>query len=492
MTADTSLEQTPAARIRAWVETRRDQFIALADAIWDHPETRFEEHLSSALLADALEAEGFYVERGVAGMETAFVASIGSGSPVIALLGEFDALPGLSQRGGASAFEPLEPGGHGHGCGHNLLGTAALAAAVAVRDELHSCGRLEGAGTVRFYGCPGEEGGSGKTFMVREGLFDDVDVALTWHPMTFTGLFSTPTLANIQAYFRFHGTAAHAANSPHLGRSALDAVELMNIGANYLREHVPEQARLHYAVTDAGGNSPNVVQSSAEVLYLVRAPDMAETEDIYARLQDVARGAALMTGTSVEVTFDKACSSYLPNRTLEALMFEQMDILGAPDFDEQNQHYARDIADTITPAGRRADLDTMRRMTGRDTQASIDAFEDQVLADAVLAPGDGREIMKGSTDVGDVSRVVPTAQCYVSCFAIGTALHTWQVVAQGRSALGHKGMLRAADILGATTLRLLEDPERVNQARDELARVNARTPYLCPIPQGVTPSPLAS
>ncbi|WP_299256695.1 amidohydrolase [uncultured Kushneria sp.] len=347
MTAEAPLEETPAARISARIEARRDRFIALADAVWDHPETRFEEHVSSRLLADALEAEGFHVERGVAGMETAFVASIGSGAPVIALLGEFDALTGLSQRGGASAHEPLEPGGNGHGCGHNLLGTAALAAAVAARDDLRSRGRLEGAGTLRFYGCPGEEGGSGKTFMVREGLFDDVDAALTWHPMTFTGLFSTPTLANIQAYFRFHGTAAHAANSPHLGRSALDAVELMNVGANYLREHVPDQARLHYAMTDSGGASPNVVQSSAEVLYLVRAPTMSETEEIYARLQDVARGAALMTGTSVEVTFDKACSSYLPNRTLEALMFEQMQALGAPAFDEGDQRYARTIADTI-------------------------------------------------------------------------------------------------------------------------------------------------
>lgn len=327
--------------------------------------------------------------------------------------------------------------------------------------------------------------------MVRDGLFDDVDAALTWHPMTFTGIFSTPTLANIQAYFRFHGTAAHAANSPHLGRSALDAVELMNIGANYLREHVPDQARLHYAMTDSGGTSPNVVQSSAEVLYLVRAPDMAETEAIYARLQDVARGAALMTGTSVEVTFDKACSSYLPNRTLEALMFEQMQALGAPAFDDRDQYYARAIAETLTPSARQADLDGMRRMTGHETQSRIEAFERQPLADTVLAPGDGREIMKGSTDVGDVSRVVPTAQCYVSCLAIGTALHTWQVVAQGRSALGHKGMLRAAEVLGSTAVRLLEDPECLRKARRELLEANERTPYTCPIPQGVTPSPLA-
>ncbi|WP_438766405.1 amidohydrolase [Kushneria sp. TE3] len=491
MSADAATDD-PTARISALIKARREPFIALADAVWDHPETRFEEHVSSRLLSDALEAEGFHIERGVAGMATAFVASIGSGAPVIALLGEFDALAGLSQRGGASTHEPLKAGGNGHGCGHNLLGSAALAAAVAAKDDLAARGALEGRGTLRFYGCPGEEGGSGKTFMVREGLFDDVDAALTWHPMTFTGLFSTPTLANIQAYFRFHGTAAHAANSPHLGRSALDAVELMNIGANYLREHVPEQARLHYAITDSGGTSPNVVQSSAEVLYLVRAPTMSETEDIYARLQDVARGAELMTGTRVEVTFDKACSSYLPNRTLEALMFEQMQTLGAPAFDESDQRYARAIADTITPVGRQADLDGMRRMTGPDTRASIDAFEQQALADTVLAPGDGREIMKGSTDVGDVSRVVPTAQCYVSCFAIGTALHTWQVVAQGRSALGHKGMLRAAEVLASTAVRLLEDPECLQKARRELLETSERTPYTCPIPEGVTPSPLTS
>ncbi|GHC29657.1 peptidase M20 [Kushneria pakistanensis] len=491
MTADAACRDSSTARISARIEARREQFIALADAIWDHPETRFEEHVSSRLLADALEAEGFHVERGVAGMATAFVASVGSGAPVIALLGEFDALTGLSQRGGASAHEPLEPGGNGHGCGHNLLGTAALAAAVAARDYLQEQGGLEDGGTLRFYGCPGEEGGSGKTFMVRDGLFDDVDAALTWHPMTFTGIFSTPTLANIQAYFRFYGTAAHAANSPHLGRSALDAVELMNVGTNYLREHVPDQARLHYAITDSGGTSPNVVQNSAEVLYLVRAPEMLDTEEIYARLQDVARGAALMTGTRVEVHFDKACSSYLPNRALETVMFEQMQALGALPFDDDDQRYARTIADTHSDADRRSDLAAMRQATGPATQALINTLSEQALLETVLDYAPSLQIMKGSTDVGDVSRVVPTAQCYVSCFAIGTALHTWQVVAQGRSALGHKGMLHAGKVLGATAVQILRDPARLSQARQELDASLASSPYVCPIGPDIQPSPLA-
>ncbi|SUI69481.1 Aminobenzoyl-glutamate utilization protein B [Serratia quinivorans] len=239
--------------INQYIDQHQPQFSALSDSIWDHPETRFTETYSANLLADALEQEGFRLERGVGGIETAFIASYGSGQPVIALLGEYDALAGLSQQAGCATPQPLVENGNGHGCGHNLLGTAALAGAFAVKAWMQQQ-RL--TGTVRFYGCPGEEGGSGKTFMVREGLFDDVDAALTWHPEGFSGMFNTSTLANIQAAFQFKGIAAHAANSPHLGRSALDAVTLMNTGANFLREHIVQEARLHYAVTNTGGSSP--------------------------------------------------------------------------------------------------------------------------------------------------------------------------------------------------------------------------------------------
>ena len=288
------------------IDTRCQTFTDIADEIWDHPETRFEEFWSAERLASALEAEGFTLTREAGGIPNAFIASFGSGKPVIALLGEYDALAGLSQQAHCATAHATTPGANGHGCGHNLLGTAAFAGAVAVKSWLEQHG---GSGTVRFYGCPGEEGGSGKTFMVREGLFDDVDAAVTWHPEAFAGMFNVSTLANIQAAWRFKGVAAHAANSPHLGRSALDAVTLMTTGTNFLNEHIIEKARVHYAITDTGGISPNVVQAQAEVLYLIRAPEMADAQQIYARIEKIAQGAALMTETTVECRFDKACTS---------------------------------------------------------------------------------------------------------------------------------------------------------------------------------------
>lgn len=303
------------------IDTRCQTFTDIADDIWDHPETRFEEFWSAERLASALEAEGFTLTREAGGIPNAFIASYGSGKPVIALLGEYDALAGLSQQAHCATAQSATPGANGHGCGHNLLGTAAFAGAVAVKSWLEQHG---GSGTVRFYGCPGEEGGSGKTFMVREGLFDDVDAAVTWHPEAFAGMFNVSTLANIQAAWRFKGIAAHAANSPHLGRSALDAVTLMTTGTNFLNEHIIEKARVHYAITDTGGISPNVVQAQAEVLYLIRAPEMADAQQIYARIEKIAQGAAMMTETTVECRFDKACSSYLPNRTLEAAMYRAL------------------------------------------------------------------------------------------------------------------------------------------------------------------------
>ncbi|EIW7462452.1 p-aminobenzoyl-glutamate hydrolase subunit AbgB, partial [Escherichia coli] len=245
------------------IEADRQRYTDIADQIWDHPETRFEEFWSAEHLASALESAGFTVTRNVGNIPNAFIASFGQGKPVIALLGEYDALAGLSQQAGCAQPTSVTPGENGHGCGHNLLGTAAFAAAIAVKKWLEQYGQ---GGTVRFYGCPGEEGGSGKTFMVREGVFDDVDAALTWHPEAFAGMFNTRTLANIQASWRFKGIAAHAANSPHLGRSALDAVTLMTTGTNFLNEHIIEKARVHYAITNSGGISPNVVQAQAEVL----------------------------------------------------------------------------------------------------------------------------------------------------------------------------------------------------------------------------------
>jgi aminobenzoyl-glutamate utilization protein B len=471
-----------------YIDQHQARFSALSDAIWDQPETRFTETFAAGLLSGALEQEGFHIEQAAGGIDTAFIASYGSGQPVIALLGEYDALAGLSQQAGCSTRAPLVADGHGHGCGHNLLGTAALAAACAVKAWLQQNGT---AGTVRFYGCPGEEGGSGKTFMVREGLFNDVDAALTWHPEGFSGMFNTATLANIQAAFHFSGIASHAANAPHLGRSALDAVTLMNTGANFLREHIIPEARLHYAVTNSGGNSPNVVQAEAEVLYLVRAPQLDQLQDIYQRVTDIARGAALMTGTAMSVRFEKACSNYQPNRALERLMYRQLSHFGLPAYSEKERQFAAEIGQTLSADDRRNARLNAARTGAAAGQQWAEALGDRVLTDSVAPYSASEEVLYGSTDVGDVSWVAPTAQCFTPCFAFGTPLHSWQLVAQGRTSIAHKGMCLAGKTLAATALALFSDADLLAEAQREFHQQRARQPYHCPIPVGIKPTPLA-
>ncbi|MGG7795614.1 M20 family metallopeptidase [Klebsiella aerogenes] len=467
------------------IESRRDDFCAIADDIWDHPETRFQEFWSAARLADALEAEGFQLSRHAGGIPNAFIASFGEGKPVIALLGEFDALAGLSQQAHSAEPTSATPGENGHGCGHNLLGTAAFAAAVAAKQWLQQHG---GSGTLRFYGCPGEEGGSGKTFMVREGLFDDIDAALTWHPEAWAGMFSTSTLANIQAAWRFTGTAAHAANSPHLGRSALDAVTLMTTGSNFLNEHIIEKARVHYAITDTGGVSPNVVQAQAEVLYLIRAPEIADVQQIFARIEKIAQGAALMTETSVSCRFEKACSSYLPNRTLEAAMYQAVCHYGTPQWSNEERAFAADIRATLGVNDIQNSLKNIAGTSGEEGKAFARRHHDTVLIDEVAPWAATEYVLAGSTDVGDVSWKAPVAQCFSPCFAIGTPLHSWQLVSQGRTSIAHKGMLLAGKILGATAIRLFSDRPLLEASQQELAQVLAVSPYQCPIPRDVVPS----
>ncbi|MBP0443685.1 amidohydrolase [Roseomonas sp. SSH11] len=465
-------------RLSDAVEAKAPAFTELSDRIWAMPELRFAEQRSVEAQIALLEAEGFRVTRNVAGIPTAFMAEAGEDGPVIGFLGEFDALAGLSQEAGVAEQRALEAGGNGHGCGHNLLGAGAMLAAVSARDALREAGMK---GRVRYYGCPGEEGGSGKTFMAREGVFDGLDAAITWHPGAFNGVMSIRNLANYQVYFRFKGKAAHAAGSPHLGRSALDAVELMNVGVNYLREHMPQEARVHYAITNSGGISPNVVQANAEVLYLIRAPKVAEAAALFERVKACAEGAAIMTGTSWSFEIDKACSELMQNRTLETVLHGNFQTIGAPEHDEADQRFAAEIRRTLSAE------DIASEVASYGAAAEMG---EAVLHEGVLPFGGTPITQAGSTDVGDVSQIVPTVQAFGGCWAIGTPFHTWQVVAQGQSAHAHKGMVQVAKVMAATALDGFRDPELLARAKAELQQRRGGKDYACPIPADVLAPPL--
>jgi aminobenzoyl-glutamate utilization protein B len=466
------------------LQKHEKDYIDISRQIWDNPELRFEETTSSGILANYLEENNFTVERGIADISTAFSASYGSGGPIIAFLGEFDALSNLSQEAENLEQKAIEEGGNGHGCGHHMLGTGAMAAAIAARDYLVE-NNLEG--TIRFYGCPGEEGGSGKTFMAREGVFDDISLAICWHPWDFTQVWVNETLANYQVAFKFKGVSSHAASSPHLGRSALDAVELMNVGANYLREHIEDSARLHYAVTNTGGVSPNVVQAEAEVLYLMRDLTVEKAGAIYERVKKIAEGAALMTETEVSVRFEKACSNYLRNHVLEEVMKDQLQGINDLSYSEEELDFAGKIQDTLSS-------DELSHSTSKVTEAYHKAGQD---APHSLAPLVGLvpyskavNLLPGSTDVGDVSQIAPTVQCLAACYAFGTQMHTWQTVTQGKTSYAAKGMMHASQIMAQTVGAMLEQPDKIEAAAKEFNHKKGGEAYKCPIPEGVTPSKL--
>jgi aminobenzoyl-glutamate utilization protein B len=471
------------------IEEKRDFFIDVDRKIWEYAETAFTEFKSADTLCEALKTEGFTVERPVAGVDTAFCGSWGQGSPVIAFLGEYDALSGLSQKAGVTEKDPLVPGENGHGCGHNNLGAGALAAAVAFREYLKNTGMQ---GTVRYYGCPGEEGGSGKAFMARAGVFNDVDIALTWHPGSVNAVFPFSSLANFQVAYRFLGVSAHAASCPHLGRSALDAVELMNMGVNYLREHVVPEARMHYAITDSGGFSPNVVQPKAEVLYLLRAPMTLQVEEIYGRVNDIARGAALMTGTKVEIVFIKACANVIQNNVVEEVLYRNYSELGVPAYSDEDREFARKIFEGIAPSERSQDLDQYSAPGGTVGKEAARRLRERPLADEVLPYGPSEFVLPGSTDVGDVSWNVPTGQIWVGTWPNHTPGHSWQIVSTGGVSLSHKGMLHAGKVLAAAAVDFLHDPALIEKAKNELQNRLDGNPYRCAIPDDVMPRPMNS
>lgn len=451
----------------------------IAKAVWDHPEAGFLEYESSRIQVEFLKEQGFEVEENVAGTVTGYVAKYGHGHPVIALLGEFDALYGLGQEADVAEYRP-DGCEMGHGCGHHLLGTGVIGAGLLIRDYLKESGR---EGTVLVCGCPAEESGSGKAYMARDGVFEGTDIALAWHPGLLHQVGTGSSQSCIQCYFRFHGVASHAAGSPEKGRSALDAVELMDIGVNYLREHMENTDRVHYAITNSGGKSPNVVQAEAEVKYLVRSTSNPKCQALYERVCNIARGAALMTETKLEIIFDEGLSNTIVNFTLEKAMNEVFHELGAPEYTEEELAYAQKFRDSWP---REFTMDDINDHV-KDKRALLRNMKESPICTYVVDNEFTDHCDMGSTDVGDVSWVVPTETINTACYSYGAGAHSWQWVAQGKSSIAMKGMYKAAEVLAKTAEKLIENPDLVAEAKAEHQGRLSGMKYECLIPADVKP-----
>ena len=460
-----------------FLEAKEGMLVELATAIWQRPELGLHEHFASQLISASLEEAGFSVEVGVGQMPTAFVASWGQGSPIIGILGEYDALPGLSQHL-KPMRNPIEEGAPGHGCGHNLLGVGALGAALAVKEAMER-GRVPG--TIRYYGCPAEETLVGKIFMAREGVFDDLDAALSWHPGYANSLWASTTTAMNSFKVNYHGIASHAGGAPEAGRSALDGVQLMDVGVNYMREHVISDARIHCVITE-GGKAPNVVPPYAQVWYYVRAANRQQVDQIYAWMLDIAKGAALMTGTTHDIEFLTGCYNTLGNDTIGDVLLEKLSVVGAPQYTDEEKALARKLQETF-PAGSIEKSLKQNKMTREEIG--------DPLSETIVEPRNKGELMGGSTDVGDVSYITPTAQIRTCCQALGTPGHSWQNVVTSGSTIGFKGMMVAAKALALTSLDLETHEDLRAAARREFEEATGGREYVSPLPEGAIPPPAA-
>lgn len=472
--------QSDLQQIQNFLNDTAAKWTQLANSVWHCAELNWRESKSAKLLSDALTAEGFSVTLAPYEMPTAFTAHFGTSGPVIAFLGEYDALPGLSQTAALPVHQPLLENAPGHGCGHNLLGCGSLAAAVALK-EYFAQNNIDAQ--VRYYGCPAEEDGGGKVFFAKNGCFDDVDAVFAWHPGDANYVCGQGNLAVTGVVYHFKGRTAHAASAPFAGRSALDAAELMNVGCNYLREHIIPEARLHYAYRDTGGTAPNVVPEKASIHYYIRAPKVAQMMEIRARVDDVARGAALMTGTELTIEPIDGFSDFVPNLALSQLMETCMQEAGAPAFNEADRALAAQFAATLSPEEARANLGQALSATKLPLSYFEKTHLHETIAPLHFAPDTAEP---GSSDVGDVSYCAPTAQCYFSCMALGTGGHTWQMTAQAGSDIGYKGMLAAAGALALAGARAVADSALLAAAKAE-QKQSCPNGYLCPMPDNVKP-----
>tara|TARA_B100000965_G_scaffold158288_2_gene131931 strand:- start:1042 stop:2415 length:1374 start_codon:yes stop_codon:yes gene_type:complete len=432
------MSQTTKNQFQESIDDRAEQFETIAKSIWDWAEMGYQEEKSSSLLQQTLKEEGFSMQAGVAGLPTAFIAEYGSGSPIIGILAEFDALPGISQQV-ATVRKPIPNKDGGHACGHHLFGTASTAAAITIKNYLN---KTKTKGTIRLYGTPAEEGGSGKVYMVRSGLFDDVDIVLDWHASDKNAASPVTSMANRSAKFRFYGYSAHAAGAPEKARSSLDAVEAMNFMVNLMREHIPDGSRIHYVITK-GGNAPNVVPDFAEVFYYVRDFDVNILEDMWSRLINTAEAAALGTGTRMEYEIIHGNRPVLPNEVAQKVMYDNLVQVGGVSYTRAEQKFAKEIYKTLI-----------------DPSLSISSAK--TIQPYKFTKG------KGSTDVGDVSWKTPTARLRVATWVPGTSAHTWQAVAAGGMSIGMKGMINASKVLVGAAIDLYNDPKTVKNAKKEL------------------------
>lgn len=442
----------------AAMDRRSEEIWGLSQRIWEHPEVALEESYASGQLTAYLEQQGFQVESGIAGMETAFVATWGSGAPVIGFLGEYDALPNMSQ-----ALKPerdqIEPGGPGHACGHNLLGAAMAGAAASVKEILE-CNNLPG--TVRFYGCPAEEIMVGKIKMDAEHAFDGCDVCLCWHPMGCNCVANYSYAAMTSVKFHFQGVMSHAAEAPDQGRSALDAVELMNVAANYLREHMLPQARIHYVITNGGGK-PNVVPPEAESWYFVRAPYKKQVDALVQRLIKIQEGAALMTETTASYRIESGCYNTIANTRLNELLYQSLHRVPMPEWSEEDEHLAQELLATLP----------QEALDGTLKSFDIRELKGEALHKGVVPLKDEPSFLAGSTDISNVSRTVPTGQVFTCCVPVGVPGHTWQTTVSVGSEIGRKGMLYAASVIADTAMVLYTEPEELVRIRADFEKATA-------------------
>ena len=456
-----------------YLSANEDKFNHLAKEIWSRPEIALKEDFASQQISDCLEQAGFSVSKNVGQIPTAFVAEWGHGKPVIGILGEYDALPGLSQKVSTDK-EPIEENAPGHGCGHNLLGVASMGAALAVKETMET---HQLKGTIRYYGCPAEETLEGKVFMAKTGVFNDLDAAITWHP-GYLNTVSNFSLAALNSFkVNFYGVTAHAGAAPQAGRSALKGVELMETGVHYMREHISPKARIHSVITD-GGNAPNVVPDYAQIWYYVRAPKRTQVEQIYAWMLAIAKGAALMTQTTYDIEFLTGCHDVLPNKTIGNILHEKMKQIGPSKWSSEEIKFGEKLQSNFPEAAVQRSLQFFQ-MTKEEIGAPF--------CKIIKEPENEGRAVGGSSDVGDVSYITPTAQISTCCQVLGASAHSWQVVATSGSSIGFKGMMMAAKVMALAALDLETKPELLETAREEFKKASKGKPYVSPLPEDAVP-----